>query len=164
MLALDGRGSKVHVEQGSKPLLTQVRPCALFPLSIFFLLWRAAFVLPCPPCGCRRRLCRTQWLCVVGMEEIEFMQLMFREDFISDSYFGGNLRGVIATEELHFGEGMHRKAFRSRVMQGLVPVFSPGHPCVLKVHNAITYGTKSQDDLVEKNYNLALQVSSPLAA
>ncbi|KAM8984058.1 alpha-protein kinase 2 isoform 1-T1 [Ara ararauna] len=92
-----------------------------------------------------------------GMEEIEFMQLMFREDFISDSYFGGNLRGVIATEELHFGEGMHRKAFRSRVMQGLVPVFSPGHPCVLKVHNAITYGTKSQDDLVEKNYNLALQ-------
>ncbi|XP_010581362.1 PREDICTED: alpha-protein kinase 2 [Haliaeetus leucocephalus] len=92
-----------------------------------------------------------------GVEEIEFMQLMFREDFISDSYFGGNLHGIIATEELHFGEGMHRKAFRSRVMQGLVPVFSPGHPCVLKVHNAITYGTKSKDDLVQKNYKLALQ-------
>ncbi|KAM6328818.1 alpha-protein kinase 2 [Alca torda] len=92
-----------------------------------------------------------------GVEEIEFMQLMFREDFISDSYFGGNLHGVIATEELHFGEGMHRKAFRSKVMQGLVPVFSPGHPCVLKVHNAITYGTKSKDDLVQKNYKLALQ-------
>ncbi|KAM6186903.1 alpha-protein kinase 2-like [Sarcoramphus papa] len=92
-----------------------------------------------------------------GMEEIEFMQLMFREDFISDSYFGGNLHGIIATEELHFGEGMHRKAFRSKVMQGLVPVFSPGHPCVLKVHNAITYGTKSKDDLVQKNYTLALQ-------
>ncbi|XP_009472727.1 PREDICTED: alpha-protein kinase 2 [Nipponia nippon] len=92
-----------------------------------------------------------------GVEEIEFMQLMFREDFISDSYFGGNLHGIIATEELHFGEGMHRKAFRSKVMQGLVPVFSPGHPCVLKVHNAITYGTKSKDDLVQKNYKLALQ-------
>ncbi|XP_010074328.1 PREDICTED: alpha-protein kinase 2 [Pterocles gutturalis] len=92
-----------------------------------------------------------------GVEEIEFMQLMFREDFISDSYFGGNLHGIIATEELHFGEGMHRKAFRSKVMQGLVPVFSPGHPCVLKVHNAITYGTKSKDDLVQKNYRLALQ-------
>ncbi|XP_074021561.1 alpha-protein kinase 2-like [Numenius arquata] len=92
-----------------------------------------------------------------GVEEIEFMQLMFREDFISESYFGGNLHGIIATEELHFGEGMHRKAFRSKVMQGLVPVFGPGHPCVLKVHNAITYGTKSQDDLVQKNYKLALQ-------
>ncbi|XP_014817138.1 PREDICTED: alpha-protein kinase 2 [Calidris pugnax] len=92
-----------------------------------------------------------------GVEEIEFMQLMFREDFISDSYFGGNLHGIIATEELHFGEGMHRKAFRSKVMQGLVPVFGPGHPCVLKVHNAIMYGTNSQDDLVQKNYKLALQ-------
>ncbi|XP_068025421.1 alpha-protein kinase 2 isoform X2 [Melanerpes formicivorus] len=92
-----------------------------------------------------------------GVEEIEFMQLMFREDFIRDSYFGGNLHGIIATEELHFGEGMHRKAFRSKVMQGLVPVFSPGHPCVLKVHSAITYGTKSKDDLVQKNYKLALQ-------
>ncbi|XP_062455581.1 alpha-protein kinase 2 [Rhea pennata] len=92
-----------------------------------------------------------------GLEEIEFMQLMFREDFISDSYFGGNLHGIIATEELHFGEGMHRKAFRSKVMQGLVPVFSPGHPCVLKVHSAIMYGTKSKDDLVQKNYKLALQ-------
>ncbi|XP_010177780.1 PREDICTED: alpha-protein kinase 2, partial [Mesitornis unicolor] len=92
-----------------------------------------------------------------GVEEIEFMQLMFREDFISDSYFGGNLHGVIATEELHFGEGMHRKAFRSKVMHGLVPVFGPGHPCVVKVHNAITYGTKSKDDLVQKNYRLALQ-------
>ncbi|XP_025959420.2 alpha-protein kinase 2-like [Dromaius novaehollandiae] len=92
-----------------------------------------------------------------GLEEIEFMQLMFREDFISDSYFGGNLHGIIATEELHFGEGMHRKAFRSKVMQGLVPVFSPGHPCVLKVHSAIMYGTRSKDDLVQKNYKLALQ-------
>ncbi|KAM6293969.1 alpha-protein kinase 2-like [Aegotheles albertisi] len=92
-----------------------------------------------------------------GVEEIEFMQLMFREDFIRDRYFGGNLHGMIATEELHFGEGMHRKAFRSKVMRGLVPVFSPGHPCVLKVHNAITYGTKSKDDLVQKNYKLALQ-------
>ncbi|XP_036597736.1 alpha-protein kinase 2 isoform X2 [Trichosurus vulpecula] len=90
-------------------------------------------------------------------EEIEFSQLIFREDFISDSYFGGNLRGQIATEELHFGEGVHRKAFRSKVMQGLTPVFSPGHACVLKVHNAIAYGTKNNDELVQKNYKLAAQ-------
>ncbi|KAJ6656112.1 hypothetical protein lerEdw1_004162 [Lerista edwardsae] len=94
---------------------------------------------------------------VEGLEEIEFLQLMFREDFISDSYFSNSLHGRITTEELHFGEGVHRKAFRSKVMQGLVPVFSPGHPCVLKVHNAIAYGTKNNDELVKKNYKLALQ-------
>ncbi|XP_053152155.1 alpha-protein kinase 2 isoform X2 [Hemicordylus capensis] len=94
---------------------------------------------------------------VEGLEDIEFLQLMFREDFISESYFSNSLHGRITTEELHFGEGVHRKAFRSKVMQGLVPVFSPGHPCVLKVHNAIAYGTKNNDELVKKNYKLALQ-------
>ncbi|XP_074851822.1 alpha-protein kinase 2 isoform X2 [Carettochelys insculpta] len=92
-----------------------------------------------------------------GLEEIEFIQLIFRDDIISDSYFGGNLHGRIATEELHFGEGVHRRAFRSKVMQGLVPIFSPGHPCVLKVHTAISYGTKTKDELVQKNYKLAMQ-------
>ncbi|KAH0627852.1 hypothetical protein JD844_008368 [Phrynosoma platyrhinos] len=94
---------------------------------------------------------------VEGLEEIEFLQLIFREDFICDSYLSKSLHGRITTEELHFGEGVHRKAFRSKVMQGLVPVFSPGHPCVLKVHNAIAYGTKNNDELVKKNYKLALQ-------
>ncbi|XP_068107367.1 alpha-protein kinase 2 isoform X1 [Hyperolius riggenbachi] len=92
-----------------------------------------------------------------GGEEIEFNQLLFREDFITDMYFGGNLHGRIATEELHFGEGVHRKAFRSKVMCGLLPVFNPGHLCVLKVHNAIAYGTKTNDELVQKNYKLAVQ-------
>ncbi|KAF7243997.1 Alpha-protein kinase 2 [Varanus komodoensis] len=94
---------------------------------------------------------------VEGLEEIEFLQLMFKEDFICDSYLSKSLHGRITTEELHFGEGVHRKAFRSKVMQGLVPVFSPGHPCVLKVHNAIVYGTRNNDELVKKNYRLALQ-------
>ncbi|KAM4706441.1 alpha-protein kinase 2 isoform 1-T2 [Discoglossus pictus] len=92
-----------------------------------------------------------------GGEEIEFNQLLFREDFISDMYFGGNIQGRIATEDLHFGEGVHRKAFRSKVMCGLLPVFNPGHLCVLKVHNAIAYGTKTNDELVQKNYKLAVQ-------
>ncbi|XP_006891823.1 PREDICTED: alpha-protein kinase 2 [Elephantulus edwardii] len=90
-------------------------------------------------------------------EEIEFSQLIFKEDFLSDSYFGGSLRGQIATEELHFGEGVHRKAFRSTVMRGLTPVFKPGHACVLKVHNAIAYGTRNNDELVQRNYKLAAQ-------
>ncbi|XP_053304149.1 alpha-protein kinase 2 [Spea bombifrons] len=92
-----------------------------------------------------------------GGEEIEFNQLLFREDFITDMYFGGNLHGRIATDDLHFGEGVHRKAFRSKVMCGLLPVFNPGHLCVLKVHNAIAYGTKTNDELVQKNYKLAVQ-------
>ncbi|XP_037365573.1 alpha-protein kinase 2 [Talpa occidentalis] len=92
-----------------------------------------------------------------GCEEIEFSQLIFREDFLSDSYFGDHLRGQIATEALHFGEGVHRKAFRSRVMQGLLPIFQPGHACVLKVHNAVAYGTRNNDELVQRNYKLAAQ-------
>ncbi|KAK9408640.1 alpha-protein kinase 2 [Crotalus adamanteus] len=82
---------------------------------------------------------------------------MFKEDFICDSYLSKSQHGRITTEELHFGEGVHRKAFRSKVLQGLVPPLSPGHPCVLKVHNAIVYGTKNNNELVEKNYKLALQ-------
>ncbi|KAF6087306.1 alpha kinase 2 [Phyllostomus discolor] len=92
-----------------------------------------------------------------GCEEIEFSQLIFREDFLRDRYFGDRLRGQIATEELHFGEGVHRKAFRSKVMRGLLPVFQPGHACVLKVHNAVAYGTRNDDELVQRNYTLAAQ-------
>ncbi|XP_069906195.1 alpha-protein kinase 2 isoform X3 [Oryctolagus cuniculus] len=100
----------------------------------------------------------TRELCpAAGCEEIEFSQLIFKEDFLSESYFGGCLRGQIATEELHFGEGVHRKAFRSTVMRGLTPVFKPGHACVLKVHNAVAYGTRNNDELIQKNYRLAAQ-------
>lgn len=98
---------------------------------------------------------------VLGCEEIEFSQLIFKEDFLHDSYFGDRLRGQIATEELHFGEGVHRKAFRSKVMQGLMPIFQPGHACVLKVHNAVAYGTRNNDELVQRNYKLAAQVGPP---
>ncbi|XP_047623001.1 alpha-protein kinase 2 isoform X1 [Phacochoerus africanus] len=94
---------------------------------------------------------------VKGYEEIEFSQLIFEEDFLNGSYFGGHLRGQIATEQLHFGEGVHRKAFRSTVMQGLMPVFEPGHACVLKVHNAVAYGTRNNDELIQRNYKLAAQ-------
>ncbi|KAM5221964.1 alpha-protein kinase 2 [Ctenodactylus gundi] len=94
---------------------------------------------------------------IKGCEEIEFSQLIFREDFLNDSYFGGCLRGQIATEALHFGEGVHRKAFRSTVMQGLMPVFQPGHACVLKVHNAVAHGTRNNDELIQRNYKLAAQ-------
>ncbi|XP_041110370.1 uncharacterized protein LOC121318120 [Polyodon spathula] len=92
-----------------------------------------------------------------GGEEIKCAQLMFREDFLRDQYFGDDLLASIVTEEQHFGEGLHRKAFRTKVISGLMPVFNSGHACVLKVHNAIAYGTKNNDELIQKNYNLAVQ-------
>ena len=104
----------------------------------------------------QRKLC-----CILVYEEIEFSQLIFREDFLRDSYFGGRLHGQIATEELHFGEGVHRRAFRSKVLRGLTPVFKPGHACVLKVHNAVAYGTRNNDELIQRNYRLAAQVGPP---
>uniref|UniRef100_A0A8C7QCL4 Alpha-kinase 2 n=1 Tax=Oncorhynchus mykiss TaxID=8022 RepID=A0A8C7QCL4_ONCMY len=39
----------------------------------------------------------------------------------------------------------------------MVPVFTQGHHCVLKVHNAISYGTQNNEELVQKNYNLAVE-------
>ncbi|XP_023839060.1 alpha-protein kinase 2-like [Salvelinus sp. IW2-2015] len=38
----------------------------------------------------------------------------------------------------------------------MVPMFTQGHPCVLKVHNAISYWTKNNEELVQKNYNLTV--------
>lgn len=111
--------------------------------------------------GHRGGSAQLKWSYVLGCEEIEFSQLIFKEDFLRDSYFGDHLRGQIATEELHFGEGVHRKAFRSKVMRGLMPVFQPGHACVLKVHNAVAYGTRNNDELIQRNYKLAAQVGPP---
>lgn len=39
-----------------------------------------------------------------------------------------------------------------------MPVFQPGHACVLKVHNAVAHGTRNNDELVQRNYKLAAQV------
>ncbi|XP_026090187.1 uncharacterized protein LOC113063937 isoform X1 [Carassius auratus] len=75
-------------------------------------------------------------------ENIQCSPLLFKEDFLSDQYFGDNQPASIVTEKVHFGEGMHRKAFRTTLREGNLPSFNPGHPCVLKVHNAIGYGTK----------------------
>ncbi|TRY98655.1 hypothetical protein DNTS_005899 [Danionella cerebrum] len=90
-------------------------------------------------------------------ESIQCSPLLFKEDFLSDQYFGENQPASILTEKVHFGEGMHRKAFRTTLREGNLPRFRPGHPCVLKVHNAINYGTKSIEELIQKNYSLAVE-------
>ncbi|XP_056588069.1 alpha-protein kinase 2 [Triplophysa dalaica] len=90
-------------------------------------------------------------------ENIQCTPLLFKEDFLSDQNFGENQPASIVTEKIHFGEGMHRKAFRTTLRAGKLPRFNPGHPCVLKVHNSIGYGTKNTDELVQKNYSLAVE-------
>ncbi|XP_048875549.1 alpha-protein kinase 2 [Brienomyrus brachyistius] len=90
-------------------------------------------------------------------EDVKCAPLLFRGDFLCEQFFGDDQPASILTEEAHFGEGMHRKAFRTKVLTGLVPLFNPGHHCVLKVHNAISYGTKNNEELIHKNYNLAVE-------
>ncbi|XP_048021852.1 alpha-protein kinase 2 isoform X1 [Megalobrama amblycephala] len=90
-------------------------------------------------------------------ENIQCSPLLFKEDFLSDQYFGENQPASIVTEKVHFGEGMHRKAFRTTLREGNLPRFNPGHPCVLKVHNGINYGIKNNEELVQKNYSLAVE-------
>uniref|UniRef100_A0A8C7IND2 non-specific serine/threonine protein kinase n=1 Tax=Oncorhynchus kisutch TaxID=8019 RepID=A0A8C7IND2_ONCKI len=95
---------------------------------------------------------------LVGEEEdVKCSCLLFKEDFLSEQYFDKNQPASLVTEKEHFGEGMHRRAFRTRLKAGMVPVFTQGHHCVLKVHNAISYGTQNNEELVQKNYNLAVE-------
>nr|XP_023657730.1 uncharacterized protein LOC111838714 isoform X1 [Paramormyrops kingsleyae]XP_023657738.1 uncharacterized protein LOC111838714 isoform X1 [Paramormyrops kingsleyae] len=90
-------------------------------------------------------------------EDVRCAPLLFRKDFLCEQYFGEHEAASIITEGVHFGEGMHRRAFRTKLLDGLLEAFRPGQPCVLKVHNAISYGTKSSDELVCKNYSLAVE-------
>ncbi|XP_041741298.1 alpha-protein kinase 2 [Coregonus clupeaformis] len=95
---------------------------------------------------------------LVGEEEdVKCSRLLFKDDFLSEQYFDKNQPASLVTEKEHFGEGMHRRAFRTRLKAGMVTVFTQGHHCVLKVHNAISYGTKNNEELVQKNYNLAVE-------
>ncbi|TDH02147.1 hypothetical protein EPR50_G00169960 [Perca flavescens] len=95
----------------------------------------------------------------VGSEEedVHCSRLIFKEDFLSDQHFGENQHASIITEKIHFGEGMHRRAFRTKLQAGQISLLLPGCSCVLKVHNAISYGTKNNDELVQKNFSLAVE-------
>ncbi|KAK5852184.1 hypothetical protein PBY51_023673 [Eleginops maclovinus] len=95
----------------------------------------------------------------VGSEEedIHCSRLIFKEDFLSDQCFGENQPASIITEKVHFGEGMHRRAFRTKMQAGQIPLLLPGHSCVLKVHTSISYGTTNNDELVQKNFTLAVE-------
>ncbi|XP_061589650.1 alpha-protein kinase 2 [Cololabis saira] len=90
-------------------------------------------------------------------EDVHCSRLLFRKDFLSDQYFGEKHPISILTEKIHFGEGMHRRAFRTKLQTGQMPLLVSGHSCVLKVHNSISYGTKNNDELIQKNFSLAVE-------
>ncbi|XP_054612336.1 alpha-protein kinase 2 [Dunckerocampus dactyliophorus] len=90
-------------------------------------------------------------------EDAHCSRLMFKEDFLSEQYFGENHPVSIVTEKAHFGEGMHRRAFRTKLRRSQVPLLLSGHSCVLKVHNAVSYGTKNNEELVQRNFTLAVE-------
>lgn len=92
-------------------------------------------------------------------EDVHCSRLLFKEDFLSDQYFGEKHPISIVTEKVHFGEGMHRRAFRTKMQAGQIPLLVPGHSCVLKVHNSLNYGTNNNNELVQKNFDLAVEVS-----
>ncbi|XP_077398906.1 alpha-protein kinase 2 [Vanacampus margaritifer] len=91
------------------------------------------------------------------VEDVHCSRLLFKEDFLSEQYFSENQPVSIVTEKAHFGEGMHRRAFRTLLRRGGVPHLLAGPSCVLKVHNAISYGTNNNDELVQRNYSLAVE-------
>ncbi|XP_046724526.1 alpha-protein kinase 2 isoform X1 [Silurus meridionalis] len=90
-------------------------------------------------------------------EDVSCAPLLFKDNILTDQYFGEKQHSSILTEKAHFGEGMHRKAFRTMMRTGMTPLFDPGHACVLKVHSSIDYGTQNDEEVIQKNYNLAVE-------
>ncbi|KAJ7986827.1 hypothetical protein DPEC_G00332440 [Dallia pectoralis] len=131
--------------------------CSLGSVNLDYLLTYdvlSEIVIPATP----HKITKASAAEVVGEEEaVKCCCLLFKEDFLSDQYFGENQQASLVTEKDHFGEGMHRKAFRTRLQAGMVTVFTQDHPCVLKVHSAICHGTKNNEEVVQKNYNLAVE-------
>uniref|UniRef100_A0A8C3NFY8 non-specific serine/threonine protein kinase n=1 Tax=Geospiza parvula TaxID=87175 RepID=A0A8C3NFY8_GEOPR len=76
-------------------------------------------------------------------EEIEMTPMVFAKGLADAGYWGDKLFGRVVSEDLEVGAGFLRKAF--------------GHTCVIKVHNFIVFGTKNENSLIEKNYDITIQ-------
>ncbi|XP_028939415.1 alpha-protein kinase 3, partial [Antrostomus carolinensis] len=90
-------------------------------------------------------------------EEIEMTPMVFAKGLADAGYWGDKLFGRVVSEDVEVGAGFLRKACRARAIYGLEPVFESGHTCVIKVHNYIAFGTKNENSLVEKNYDITIQ-------
>ncbi|NXR05008.1 ALPK3 kinase, partial [Sagittarius serpentarius] len=90
-------------------------------------------------------------------EEIEMTPMVFAKGLADAGYWGDKLFGRVVSEDVEVGAGFLRKACRARAIYGLEPVFESGRTCVIKVHNFIVFGTKSENSLIEKNYDITIQ-------
>ncbi|XP_034288482.1 alpha-protein kinase 3 isoform X1 [Pantherophis guttatus] len=90
-------------------------------------------------------------------EEIEMTPMVFAKGLADSGFWGDKLFGRIMVEDLEVGEGFLRKACRARAIYGLEPVFESGHTGIIKVHNLIAFGGRSENTLVERNYDITIQ-------
>ncbi|NXX15786.1 ALPK3 kinase, partial [Podargus strigoides] len=90
-------------------------------------------------------------------EEIEMTPMVFAKGLADSGYWGDKLFGRVVSEDGEVGAGFLRKACRARAIYGLEPVFESGCTCVIKVHNFIVFGTKNENSLIEKNYDITIQ-------
>ncbi|KAM4748947.1 alpha-protein kinase 3 [Rhinophrynus dorsalis] len=90
-------------------------------------------------------------------EEIEMTPMVFAKGLADSSYWGDKFFGRIVMEDAHVGNGFLRKSCRVKVIYGLEPIFESGKTCIIKIRNLITFGTKNESTLVEKNYELTIQ-------
>ncbi|NXE84924.1 ALPK3 kinase, partial [Cochlearius cochlearius] len=90
-------------------------------------------------------------------EEIEMTPMVFAKGLADAGYWGDKLFGRVVSEDVEVGAGFLRKACRARAIYGLEPVFESGRTCVIKVHNFIVFGTKNENSLIEKNYDITIQ-------
>ncbi|XP_018423136.1 PREDICTED: alpha-protein kinase 3 [Nanorana parkeri] len=90
-------------------------------------------------------------------EEIEMTPMVFAKGLADSGYWGDKFFGRIAMEEPHAGKGFSRKSCRVKVIYGLEPMFESGKTCIIKIRNLITFGTKNENTLVEKNYDITIQ-------
>ncbi|KFQ86408.1 Alpha-protein kinase 3, partial [Phoenicopterus ruber ruber] len=90
-------------------------------------------------------------------EEIEMTPMVFAKGLADAGYWGDKLFGRVVSEDMEVGAGFLRKACRARAIYGLEPIFESGRTCVIKVHNFIVFGTKNENSLIEKNYDITIQ-------
>uniref|UniRef100_A0A8C6Z0Z1 non-specific serine/threonine protein kinase n=1 Tax=Nothoprocta perdicaria TaxID=30464 RepID=A0A8C6Z0Z1_NOTPE len=93
-------------------------------------------------------------------EEIEMTPMVFAKGLADSGYWGDKFFGRVVSEDMEVGAGFLRKACRARAIYGLEPVFESGRTCVIKVHNFIVFGTKNENSLIEKNYDITIQPQS----
>ncbi|KAM8987328.1 alpha-protein kinase 3 isoform 6-T7 [Ara ararauna] len=90
-------------------------------------------------------------------EEIEMTPMVFAKGLADAGYWGDKLFGRVVSEDMEVGAGFLHKACRARAIYGLEPVFESGCTCIIKVHNFIVFGTKNENSLIEKNYDITIQ-------